>query len=463
MNKISIRRGVIPLAALSLCALLPLESRAELVANPKRVGTSIDFGQILVHDDAQGKYEKQAITRTGVYLTASGVHNDRLLVSVTLGGLFWYPLPESPDPSRLVRFGPGVGEARAVYSFGDVEKPSAKLQFGFFPYKYNSDATNLGEYLHRSGTYPGYLWTGGWSYLNAASYTAQGAHLWVPTFDGMITHELTLFMERDITPLHDFSPGYLVTARPNSVFEVGAGVVWQNAISFKPSRLAPKTTQNAYGKTTNMPVLNAAQDPNAARGALTLADDSTGNVGYYTFRGFKTMLRASADLGQLIGAPAIKPGDFKLYSEVALLGVEDQPFYYENKLERMPVMVGLNIPTLGLLNRLAVEVEYYKSRFPNSIYYPYDSQLGIPLPMSASGSPYDYTDEAVDADPDAYSKDDWKWSVYASRQIAQGLGITLQVASDHLRHVEKEVKPSKEPATLQPDDWYYVFRLDFNL
>jgi hypothetical protein len=440
-----------------------MESPADLVVNPKKVGTSIDFGQILTHDDAEDKYDKQAITRTGVYLTASGVHDERLLVTVTLGGLFWYPLPELPNPSRLVRFGPGVGEAKAVYSFGDVANPSAKLTFGFFPYKYNSDAANLGEYLHRSGTYPGYIWTGGWSYLDAASYTAQGIHFQMQSLKGMITHDLTLFMERDFTPLHDFSPGYSLTARPMPFLELGAGVVWQNAISLDSKRLAPKVQENAYSKTTNMPVFGAASDPDTVRRALTLADDSTGNVGYYTFRGFKTMARASVDLGMLLGSDAIKAGDFKVYSEVALLGVENQPFYYEDPLERMPVMLGLNIPTLGLLDRLAVEVEYYKSRFPNSIYYPYDSQLGIPLPMDGGGNPYNYTDEMVDANPDAFKKDNWKWSVYATRRITEGLGFTVQVASDHLRHINAEVKPSNEPSTIQPDDLYYVVRLNFEL
>src|SRR5690606_35616763 len=141
-------------------------------------------------------------------------------------------------------------------------------------------------------------------------------------------------------------------------------------LSFKPSRLSPKDENNAYSKTTGMPVLGInpalcgssdpalqalCADPDSARAAQTYADWQSGNVGYYTFRGFKTMARVSLDIGALAGLDMVRPGEFKLYSEVALLGVEDQPFYYEDKLERLPVMAGIRLPTFGLLDRLSVE------------------------------------------------------------------------------------------------------------
>src|SRR5690606_11948230 len=150
------------------------------------VGTSIDIGQIVKGDiwdgsTRVGTVKKQTITRTGVYLTESGTYNDRLTIKLSIGGLFWFALPETKDfQDRRVQFGPGVGQAQAVYAFGEAPKqPAALLQFGLFPHKY-SESINLGEYLYRSGTYPGTLISGGWSYLNSASYLAQGARLTVP-------------------------------------------------------------------------------------------------------------------------------------------------------------------------------------------------------------------------------------------------------------------------------------------
>ena len=37
---------------------------------------------------------------------------------------------------------------------------SLTVELGYYPFKYNPQSTNLGEYLFRSGTYPGWLVTG---------------------------------------------------------------------------------------------------------------------------------------------------------------------------------------------------------------------------------------------------------------------------------------------------------------
>src|SRR3954469_4371508 len=75
--------------------------QADLVRNPTQVGASFDVGQIVqgtLYDgsDVSSKYkaDNQQITRTGVYLTESGTYNDRLSIYLTVGGLFWFALPE---------------------------------------------------------------------------------------------------------------------------------------------------------------------------------------------------------------------------------------------------------------------------------------------------------------------------------------------------------------------------------
>jgi hypothetical protein len=443
--------SLVSIGAVLISALAVSNVDAELVVNPKQAGTSIDIGQ-LIKD-----HKKQPITRTGVFLTTSGIYNEKLEIRATLGGLFWYPFPEQPTPARLVRFGPGVGEAQGIYSFGDAKNPSSQLEFGLFNNKYNDDARNLGEYLYRSGTYPGHIWTGGWSYMNSASYMAQGAKFSLPTYEGKVNHDFTLFMERDaIAPIHDFSLGYVIAVKPVSFLDFGGGVVWSNALSLNPDRLAPRVKDNAYSTITNLPVKGATD-------SATL--DST-HWDYYTFRGFKVMAKAGLDLGSLLGSDKFQSGDFKIYSEVALLGVKDQPYYYSRKSERMPIMAGINLPTFGLLTKLTFETEYYKSRYPNTIYYPFDSQLGLPLPLGGDGGesdPKNFSDSAFAADKKKFTQDDWKWSIYASRRIMDGVSLHVQAASDHLRHFNPEAKPSNKPSTLTPSDWYYVVRLDFGL
>jgi len=486
-------RSAIALVALACTIAIPGPSHAAdgLVLNPKQLGGYVDFGQAFDENS-----DKQPLTRTGTYLTISGVHNDHLEVRATLGGLFWYAFPELSSSSRVVRFGPGVGQVQGIYSFGDdpINNPTSKLQFGLFPLKYNKDAANLGEYLYRSGTYPGYVSTGGWSYLNSASFLMQGVRYTLPTFGGKVVHEFTLHMERDVAqPLHDFTPGYMITAKPVKAVEVGGGLVWSNALTFNSKRLAPKEANNAYSKSTGMPVMGLSDfnisacstpgqeqncfsdtaygEPDTVTARATLAawdacqtSGDCSDIDYYSFRGFKAMARASLDIGVLMDHPMVKVGDFKVYSELALLGVEDQPFYYENKLERMPIMFGLNVPTFGLLDRLAFEAEYLKNRFPNTFAFPFDNLGAIPIPLvDLSDSPYNYTDNAVDANGSTFEEDDWKWSVYATRTLTPGVALTAQVASDHLRPFSNVANPPSIPFTRKPSDWYYVMRVSFGI
>lgn len=491
MNTSMIRKGKSRLLALGAAALLslPAFSWAEWVVSPKRFGGSVDLGQVK-EGYSDVPLENFSITRTAVYLGISAERDEKLELRLTLGGLYWFAANTGAGAEyRLIKFGNGLGEAQGIYKFGQPGNEHSRLQFGFFPIKYG-DSHNLGEYLYRSGTYPGYLVTGGWSYMQSASYAALGIRYVLPTFDGKVTHEFTLTSDRDWEPLHDISPAYMVTARPTSYFEVGGGVMWSHAIPARPSRVTPKTFNNAYSKTTGMPLAGldtagivavipgdtlwgacldpdpAAQascnDPDNARARQTIQDwqdcqaGDCSDIGYYTFRGFKASVRASLDIGQLVSLPRTAAGDFKVYAEAALLGFEDQPYFYDDKLERMPVMAGLNIPTFGLLDRLSTEVEYRKTRFPNTLFGV--NSLGNPQPIAStdgSRSGYQYLG-ADDIDP-------WKWSIYARKSILTGMNLHAQVASDHMRHPDFWGVMSSEPITTKKKDWYYVLRVDFNL
>lgn len=490
--------GAILSATALAAATLAEPARAELTVAPKQVGASMDLGQIKSGKIGIGDAEDQVLSRTGVYLSTSGTYNRKLELRMTIGGLFWYPLPEGNTPERILRFGPGVGEAQAKYHFGPADEPTATLQMGLFPLKYNADATNLGEYLFRSGTYPGYIWTGGWSYLNSAAYLAQGLRFSFSQFDGVLKHDFSLLMERDIEPTGDFSPGYVVTFKPSRVLELGAGAVWSHGLSLNGKRLSPESRTNAYVTATKQPlsliernkpgyepgnpavVPDSVPDPvggmmaNPLIGQPVPGVDNTlyvsasqngipnSQLSYYTFRGFKTMVRAALDLGALIGSSAIRPSEFRLYGEMALLGVENQPFYYEHRDERMPVMAGISLPTFGLFDRLAVEAEYHKSRFENTVGLVYDRELPLPLNSEAE-NPFAFSDSAVATGGKTFTRDDWHWSVYASRQVTEGIKVCGQVASDYMRQFGPEVKPTERPTTIRPQDWYYVIRLEFGL
>lgn len=491
---------------------------AELEVHPNHFGASVDLGQVVESQDKLP--DNQPITRTSAYMAMSGTWDKRFDINLGMGGVFWYALPEKNFRDRLLLSGFGVGQAEGVYAFGEPESPSARLHMGVFNHKYNPDARNLGEYLFRSGAYPGYIWSGGWSYFNSASYSAQGFLLEIPTLGGKVSHDFALFMERNISPTHDLTPAYLVSVKPTAGITFGAGVSWQNGLSLRgDSVLAPRQRLNAYYKTgpyANVPLsqtdrekpgyepgdtaIVAAGDPRvgtAIAGRYHLGKpanytDSAGNgtpnsqLGYYSFKAVKLMARASFDIGVLLAG--MKADEFKVYGEWAYMGLQNQPFYYDKPSERMPVLFGLNLPTFGLLEVFNVEVDYRNSVFENTLAFPWDQKLPIPT-TSQTDNPLTYretgrklyTDEAVAQGQTLATADSaftadlakrtqagkdnaWHWSIYAKRKIFESVSLTAQVASDHLRHFDIVfATPQYTPATQRTKDWYYVMRVEFGI
>jgi hypothetical protein len=467
----------------TLLAGLFLPARAEVEREPIKFGTNIDAGQIIKGELFEGDEQTgQFLYRNGVYLTQSATVNKKLEISVGVGGLFWYTLPVSPGAphTRLVKFGPGVVEASGEFKFGDPESPWGRLEFGYFPYKYNPDAKNLGEYEFRSGTYPGYLWTGGWSIINSAAYMAQGAKLTVPTFGGVLNHDFTLFMDRDFEPTYDISPSYLVTFKPNDGLEFGAGVTWAHGLPIKPSATTPKVRANAYhgdsalpltewdkpGYDLNDPHVVPDGDPRGdgstaytdGKPYVTVSDNGIPNsqLSYYTFQGIKVMGRAAINPQAWLQSELLGPQDLKLYGEFAILGVKNYPFYYEKIGERIPVMVGFNVPTFKLFDIFSVEVEYYGSKFQNNIREVFQNTFPKwKLPPNQTESTYPaFADSAK-----LISEDNLHWSVYAKRNLYEGLDLFLQVASDHMRVMDFNASPSDLDVTRKPSQWYYLARL----
>lgn len=454
-------------AALLLLGTAAMAS-AEFERAPLALGTSWDMGQIVkgtlnTGSNQEIRVANQFLTRSGIYLTESGSFNKRLAVDVTIGALFWTPLPEGEHwLNRSVQSGVAIGQAQARYLFGDPGDAYASLQFGIFPIKYNPDSKDLGEYLYRSGTYPGVVYTGGWSYMNSAAYTAQGFRFSMPHWDGKFSHSLTLTMERDLQRNRDLTPGYLFTVRPASFLDFGGGVVWTHGFPLGgDSSLTPIKCRNAWVKRTGKPVSIA--------GDACTDGIRSDTLGYYTFRGGKAAARASLDYGNLLGMGG---NPLKLYGEVALLGLKDYPFYYDKKSERMPVMFGLDLPSFGLLDMLGIEVEYKKSRFRNTMFWVMDD-APLPIPLagtSETAADYDLDDPALtasqaDSMATAFGRDDWHWSIHASRKITRGMTVHAQVASDHLRHYGLQIAPipGYAPATEWTRDWYYVMRLEFGI
>jgi hypothetical protein len=418
---------------------------------------AIDLGQIIRGKTGSSEFQYQPMNRSSVILTERGRLVDDWHYTASLMGLIWWPFNTNPtEPvNRTMRSEFRLYDAHARRDFGGAGEQRF-LEFGYLRYKYNPDARNLGEYLYRSGTYPGIVTTtDGYQLMDNAIYETLGAHFRFSHGGGMISHDLTLYSEPFMAPIGDLTPGYELTlALPK--FQIGAGAAFNRLIALRPSRLRPKTPENTYAKITDVQA-DAAGNPDTVvlAGRLDALAPvhpiDTVKLGYWDKRGIKVMARAALDLGFLLPEGLRGPEDLRLFGEAALLGWKNQGFFYEKRSERMPIMVGMNLPTFTLLDLLSLQVEYYAARFDNIQSF---STASYPVWDVESFSTYN---------PDDFKKDDWKWSAYAVRSLGRSAKVRLQVANDHLRMREFILQQSDETLTRRPSHWYYLMRLEFGI
>jgi hypothetical protein len=367
-------------------------------------------------------------------------------------GVMWWPFtPEAGPPgTRTVRVESRVSRLKARRNFGEG-KP-AYLEFGYFPYKYNPDAWNLGEYLYRSGTYPGVInTTDGVQLMSSPAYYAYGARFHWDMAGGLLAHDVNLFSEPAVDPIGDITPAYELSLK-TSILEVGAGAAWNRGFSYRPSRLEPKDQANLYVQWKGDATTPAYTGPfEGAPDAVLTGAVPVDTLHIWTHKGVKVMARAALDLGFLLPEDKRSPGDLRIYAEAAVLGWADQPYYYTNRSRRMPVMAGLNVPTFGLLDLLAFQAEHYNAEF-NSTYNLY-----------INGLPIWKVEDFATKDAQHYKPNPWRWSMHGRKQINRLANLNFQVASDHLRMRDLLTLPTEYEMTQKPGNWYYLLRLDVGI
>ena len=306
-----------------------------------------------------------------------------------------------------------------------LDKPDANLEFGIgsFPYKYNEDSRDLGEYLFRSSCYPPNLITA----FDFSEAWLMGARIHNTLFNA-ITQDLMLITETNYPPVNDYSLAYIASGKIGYGLEIGAGVDFHHLFSVDETQTTPKSTVN------NMYVDTSKTPP---------------DTGYYTFRGIKLMGRFCFDPKALFSADFFGKEDLRLYSEVAMLGLKDYPGFYTNLSQRIPIMIGFNFPCFKVLDVLAVEAEYYSNPYANSYanQFPSGASSKLPLPIPDGGP--------------THNDDNWKWAVYATKTFFQNCSLIFQVADDHMRTREANLNVADMNEALHHGDWYYMGKVKF--
>ncbi len=212
-----------------------------------------------------------------------------------------------------------------------------------------------------------------------------------------------------------------------------------------------------------------------------------GDTTFLSHRGTKVIFNFAWDIqktffqdNELLGE-----NDLKLYGELGIIGLNTSEAYntlYGKITQRMPVMVGLNIPALGFLDHLSLEVEYYGSPFRNDTrrLQPSNSVVQSVLPVSNKDlqrTPTEITDSAgtrlvyianqdtipfsdVDVQKNITS-DNIKWSLHGAKTIQDHFVVSFQIASDHFRPYGTATSPTYETAFTRFWDCYWMAKIAY--
>jgi len=322
------------------------------------------------------------------------------------------------------------------------------VELGYFPFKYNQQSTNLGEYLFRSGTYPGWLISSFEHSIDKPKLAGVHASYSVGSKISL-KQDLIMNSEVDVWPYRDIHLTYIATPSFGKFFNISAGIQLARLITFD-HRKTTLGTDNIY------------KGDKVFDNRVGYINTSTGDTIRYTFRGTKVMGRAMFDVKEFFGSGKKIFGreDLKLYGEVALLGVKNYPGWYERKKERAPMMVGFNFPAFKILDVLSIEVQRYKTPYINTQEYIWKASSAVPYIPLYYFMNYDREwDDSL-----AVTDDDIRWSIYASKQLGKHIRLSAQAACDHTPKIWYTPFPSVQStkySDLVPksDDWYFMMRM----
>jgi hypothetical protein len=424
-------------AFLALCAALSYaqDSSSGITITPYG-WAALDFGEVVKgYDKHAGNLMMVEFNRIFLRIGLNVHFNDRTNLT---GAMDVKTFNEFP---RLVKLGATrryyyylyLHQAELVHTFFDNDVVRWDLGGGYFPYKYNNNVRNLGEYLFRSTAYPQTLTTEfdmPWNRLFGV-YSKHAFQIG----ENKLNVDALATLNTEWVAIGDLNASVVATYARAHFFEIGAGVEFGSIVSADEKTTTPQDDNTKY--------------------FLKKSDGTVDTSQYYTFRGAKLMTRTSFDCKYPLPFRSIfGEEDLKLYGEWTFLGTKSypralhSPMWYNSPLERMPVMAGFNLPTFKILDVLSLEGEYWANRYPNSMEGIVND--GLPLPFLAGTSSIDST---------KYKKDNWKWSIYAAKTFLSHYRLVFQAASDHMRTFAWDWnRQDWEESLRDAGKWYFVLR-----
>jgi hypothetical protein len=406
---------------------------------------SYEFGEIVSgHMANDNRIEK--IWRQRVYANLKGdmTVSDRIHMVIAPEVLMYsrYPVNETQTFREDIKaqYAIYLDEAYFSIALGNITQPFLGFKVGYFKFKYNPDVRDLGEYMFRSGCYPTFVTT----VFDHAFQRLLGLNISSNLFDSLWHQDLIINSHTEFFPRDDYNLSYFSDITPIKGLTIGAGIQFDRLLPTASSKTRPITPANQYYKSSSI-------DPGT--GQLIYPD-----TGYYTFAGTKIMGRLNFDPKLFFRDVNIfGPNDLKLYGEFAILGFENQVNVdtssdrsvhpYEHVSERIPYMIGFNVPTFKVLDVLSLEIQNWDNPWANE--YTTVRRTYLPLRYKTNGW-------------GNRRNDNFKWSVYLKKTFLDHFSIIAAVAKDNLLDIdETEYEPlaDYEETYRYPGDWYWRFKV----
>lgn len=455
MKHLSCSKMIVAIAGLMLCGSL---SYGDTEITPKLTITgngSIEAGQVVKGSSILytqlGEQDSNNVMLERIY---TGVNFQTLFNPLPLEANFGLLLKTYRETPTVTNHYQELGQTSRLFYFMFLDRidmkytpnKSLEVQFGYFPFKYNENSRNLGEYLFRTGAYPQYI-------INDFDFSAAriaGLRVGGTNFNNKLEWNVLATINPEFVTIGDVNLTGIVSYAPFSFFKVGGGVQFSSLIS-SSINTSPKTPTNAYVK------------------SISGTDTS---FGYYTFAGTKLMARACIDPKEFLPVDLknmLGTEDLKIYSEATILGLKNYPgsldsvsdennikhpaTIYNDIKKRIPIMFGFNIPTFKILDVFSMEFEWFGSTDPNDM----TQVVRDGVPSSVRSSMIGYEDS---------TSDNWKWSIYAKKTLVKHFSITAQVANDHLRWEYNDYAAHANhdgvDALRATDKYYYIVKLGYN-
>jgi hypothetical protein len=428
---------------------IQVKTESENVSLGVTGNVSLDEGQAVkyFYKDYH-EYGHQWIQQSLMHLGIDMSYGKNIKIKTEIEGRLWYSEPDQSGKTTGQAyalydkvFTYSIFQAYGSYLFGDPAARNLSITTGLFRYKYNPEIRNLGEYLFRSYTYPGVII----NYFDMTDARLAGLKVSgdLPIGDLIKLHgDGMLTFETEMYPFFDATPSLIGGCNIGSFLDLGLGVSFSRLFPVNDSLTTPSTDpKNRY---------------------VTASNDT----GYYTYAGTKVMARITFDPKKFLPFNCFGPEDLKLYSEAAILGLENYPkndtvgspasgdnniWGYDTLRHKIPVVFGFNFPGFKVIDLASLEFEYYECTYPenlanavrlgNQYAYPIPAEYNKPLSI--------------------YLHDNWKWSVYLKKTFAdKHAGIILQIARDHMRfqHILDEPKVYEE-ALVRPNHWWWTSKI----